>query len=264
MTVPGSAHRSVKQRIADGLRAGILDGSLPAGGRLPTEAELMERHQVARNTVRDALGLLVHEGLIEARRPLGYFVRDRHRMDYRPQSDLRPRPDDLVQDVFLTTDFGIAGREPSQTIEVSIVAPPPVVAERLRLDAGALVVVRRRVRFLDGEPFYGNDSYFPMDVAEQTAIMSPADIARGANQELARHGRVQVRAVDEFFVRMPTPGEVRRLELSPGTPVAVHVITGFDADNRPLRCVLSVLPGDRHVIVYDRPGLSENDGGPSG
>lgn len=254
-----SVNRSVKQRIADDLRVRILDGSLPAGGRLPTEAELIEVHQVARNTVRDALALLVHEGLIEARRPLGYFVRDRHRMDYRPQSDLRPRPDDLTQDVFLTTDFGIAGREPSQTIEVSIVHPPRLVAERLELEPDALAVVRRRVRFLDGEPFYSNDSYFPMHVAEGTAVMSPADIPRGANQELARLGYVQVRAVDEIFVRMPTPEETRRLDLSPGTAVAVHVITGIGGDNRPLRCAVSVLPGDRHVIVYERPGLAVDD-----
>ena len=183
MAVPRSVSRSVKQRIADDVRARILDGSLPPGGRLPTEAELIEQHQVARNTVRDALALLVHEGLIEARRPLGYFVRDRHRMDYRPQSDLKPRPDDLTQDVFLTTDFGIAGREPSQTIEVSIVQPPRLVPSGSGWTPDGLAVVRRRVRYLDGEPFYSNDSYFPMAVAEGTAVMSPADIARGANQE---------------------------------------------------------------------------------
>lgn len=105
--------------------------------------ELIEQHQVARNTVRDALALLVHEGLIEARRSLGYFVRDRHRMDYRPQSDLRPCPDDLTEDVFLTTDFGIAGREPSQTIEVSIVQPPQLVAERLVQDRTANCMITR-------------------------------------------------------------------------------------------------------------------------
>jgi GntR family transcriptional regulator len=110
VAVPRSVSRSVKQQIAGDVRARILDGSLPPGGRFPTEAELFQHHQVARNTVRDALALLVHEGLIEARRSLGYFVRDRHWMDYRPQSDLRPRPDDLTQHVFLTTDFGIAGR----------------------------------------------------------------------------------------------------------------------------------------------------------
>jgi GntR family transcriptional regulator len=244
--------RSVKQQIADELRARILDGELPPGGKLPTEAELLDEHQVARNTVRDALALLVYEGLIESRRPHGYFVRDRKRMDYRPQSDLRPHPADSPQDVFLTEQ---ADRGPSQTIDVSIVEPPAEVANRLKLAPGELAVVRRRVRFLDGEPFYSNDSYYPLPIAQGTPLMAPHDIAQGANQALAEHGHAQVRAVDEILVRMPTPDEAARLDLAAGTPVASHIITGYGPDDRPLRVVLNVLPGDRHVIVYDRPGL---------
>jgi hypothetical protein len=66
-------------------------------------------------------------------------------------------------------------------------------------------VVRRRVRYLDGEPFYSNDSYFRLAVAQDTAILAPHDIARGANRVVAEAGHTQVRAVDEIFVRMPTP-----------------------------------------------------------
>jgi DNA-binding GntR family transcriptional regulator len=252
--VSRSASRSVKQQIADELRAAVLDGSLAPGDRLPTEAELIERHEVARNTARDALAMLVNEGLIVARRPHGYFVRDRQRMDYRPQSDLRVHPTDAQHDVFLT-ELGQAGREPSQSIDVAIVEPPAEVAKRLKLSTGDLAVVRRRVRYLGGEPFYSNDSYYPLDVAQDTPLMVPLDIARGANRVMAEHGHVQVRAVDEIFVRMPTPDEVKRLDLAPGTPVATHVITGYGNNDEPLRCVLNVLPGDRHVIIYERPGF---------
>jgi hypothetical protein len=42
--------------------------TLPARNRLSTEAEVIEAHQVARNTVRDALALLVHEGDTSAHR----------------------------------------------------------------------------------------------------------------------------------------------------------------------------------------------------
>jgi DNA-binding GntR family transcriptional regulator len=253
VAVSRSASRSVKEQIATELRTAVLDGSLAPGDRLPTEADLIEKHGVARNTARDALAMLVNEGLIVARRPHGYFVRDRQRMDYRPQSDLSQHPTDSPQDVFLT-EQGDAGREPSQSIDVSIVEPPAEVAKRLQLEAGALAVVRRRVRFLNGEPFYSNDSYYPLPVAQDTPIMSPHDISRGANRVMAENGHVQVRATDEIYVRMPTPDEVKRLDLAPGTPVAVHVITGYGPADEPLRCVLNVLPGDRHVIIYDRPG----------
>jgi DNA-binding GntR family transcriptional regulator len=51
---------------------------------------------------------------------------------------------------------------------------------------------------------------------------------------------------------MPTPEDARRLDLGPGTPVACHVCTGLTTDGTAVRVVLNVLPGDRHVIVYDR------------
>lgn len=61
-----------------------------------------------------------------------------------------------------------------------------------------------------------------------------------------------MRAVDELYIRMPTPDEAARLALGPGTPVAYHVATGFTQAGRPVRVAVTVLPGDRHVITYER------------
>jgi DNA-binding GntR family transcriptional regulator len=123
-------------------------------------------------------------------------------------------------------------------------------------------VVRRRLRYLDGDLIYSNDSYYPLAIVQDTPIMSPHDLSPGANQTLADHGHVQVRAVDEIFVRMPTPAEARRLDLTAGTPVAEHIITGYDPDDRPIRCVLNILPGNRHVIIYEREGFQAPQGNP--
>lgn len=249
----------VWQQIADELRASITDGTRRPGSQMPTEAELKERYQVARNTVRQALTALVNEGLIVPARPRGYFVRDRKPMHYRPQREFLPRPKSPEMDIFIA-EHAADGREASQTIEVSIVDPMPDVKSRLRLADGELAVVRRRVRYLDGEPFNTNDSYFPLRLVQDTEIMRPEDIARGANQVLAEHGYLQVRALDEFYVRMPTPEESQRLDLGPGTPVAYHICTGYTADGTPVRVVLNVLPGDRHVITYERSRPEEHRG----
>ncbi|MGH8951611.1 MAG: hypothetical protein ACRDX9_09315 [Acidimicrobiia bacterium] len=61
-----------------------------------------------------------------------------------------------------------------------------------------------------------------------------------------------MRALDEVYVRMPTPDEVHRLKLGPGTPAAMHVITGITAQSKPVRVVVNVLPGDRHVLAWER------------
>jgi DNA-binding GntR family transcriptional regulator len=144
------------------------------------------------------------------------------------------------------------GRVPSMQIEVALVQATPDLAERLRVEAGATIVIRRRVRFINGEPVNINDSHFPLDLVKDSEIMSPAYIPRGTDRVLADLGHEQERAVDEIFVRMPTPDEIRRLGLGPGTPVAVHYDTGYTADDRPVACTVNVLPGDRHRIVFER------------
>lgn len=239
------------RQIADELRGRINRGELVPGAGLPSEAELGQEYRASRTTIRAALGTLVNEGMIASESGRGYFVRQRRHLVYRPQEDFQPRPASPEMDAFMDARKA-EGRTPSQTIDVAIVTPPALVAERLDLSEGTPAVVRRRVRFLDGEPYYINDSYFPLDLVTGSEIMSPADIVRGASRVLGELGYYQVRALDEVYVRMPDPDEVHRLALGPGTPVAIHVITGFTEAGQPVRVVINVLPGDRHAIVWER------------
>jgi GntR family transcriptional repressor for pyruvate dehydrogenase complex len=60
--------RPAYQQVADQLRDRILDGSVAAGDRLPTEVELSEIFGVSRSTVREALRVLASRGLIRTTR----------------------------------------------------------------------------------------------------------------------------------------------------------------------------------------------------
>ncbi|MGL5810246.1 MAG: GntR family transcriptional regulator [Nocardioides sp.] len=250
------------QQIADELRARIADGTRAPGAKLSTETELAAQFSVSRPTARQALTALANEGLLTSQAPRGWFVRERrpvqYQVHYRPQAEGHSAGPSPEMDAFMT-EYSAEGREPRQDIEVAIVAPPAPIAQRLRLEPGEAAVVRRRMRYLDGEPFNLNDSYFPRDLVAGSEIMDPAVIARGANRVLAELGFAQERVLDEFHVRMPTPPELTRLALGPGTPVAAHVATGVTADGTPVRVVHNVLAGDRHVIVYERPMLLVDD-----
>lgn len=76
MTTPGGGREPKYRRIADGLRREIEGGRYGPGDRLPGENELMAEHGVARMTVRQALGVLQAEGIVEARKGAGVFVRE--------------------------------------------------------------------------------------------------------------------------------------------------------------------------------------------
>lgn len=245
-------------QLTDALRQRIADGAYP-DGKMPSEAQLTMRYNVSRTTVRAALLALQNEGLLRAESGVGYFVRTLEHFSYRPQDDFRRNS------VFADADsFTIAakGRNPSQRIEVTIVAAPVDVQRRLGVPEGEFVVRRSRLRLLDEEPFQINDSYYPRDVAEGTDVMRAVDLTQGANQVLADHGHGQVRALDEIWVRMPTRAEVDRLRILPGTPVAEHIVTGFTAEDRAVRMARVVLPGDRNVITFERTHPDHDPGRP--
>ena len=52
------------RRLAAQLRAAIESGELAPGDKLPSERKLVETHDVARNTAREAVRLLADEGLV--------------------------------------------------------------------------------------------------------------------------------------------------------------------------------------------------------
>ena len=76
------------QALASELRARIQTGDLAAGSLLPTEQMLCETYQVSRQTVRQALGVLVREHLIEKRQGSGSRVVDRAQMPAAEQRNI--------------------------------------------------------------------------------------------------------------------------------------------------------------------------------
>ena len=52
---------------------------------------------------------------------------------------------------------------------------------------------------------------------------------------------------------MPTPGEITRLGIPAGTPVAEHIRTGYTAEGKPVRVMISVVPGDTLILQYTIP-----------
>ncbi|MFC1410998.1 FadR/GntR family transcriptional regulator [Streptacidiphilus sp. N1-12] len=57
------------------LRAQLSSGAWQVGDRIPTEHELAEQLRVGRNTVREAVRVLVHSGMLQSRQGEGTFVR---------------------------------------------------------------------------------------------------------------------------------------------------------------------------------------------
>ena len=70
---------------------------------------------------------------------------------------------------------------------------------------------------------------------------------------LAEAGYEQVYDIDEIIMRMPRPYETARLGIAAGTPVAEHIRTGYTATDKPVRVMMSVIPGDALILQYTIP-----------
>jgi len=67
------------ETVMHGLETAMLDGSLPANARLPSERLLAQQYDVSRNTVREAIQRLSARGLVRSRPGAGAFVTEQLR-----------------------------------------------------------------------------------------------------------------------------------------------------------------------------------------
>lgn len=57
--------RAIYQKVADDLRSQIAAGTLRVDAPIPSTAELMKRYDISNTAVRNAVGVLRREGLVE-------------------------------------------------------------------------------------------------------------------------------------------------------------------------------------------------------
>jgi GntR family transcriptional regulator len=141
------------RRAADVLRQQIHAGAYPDG--LPAENELAAEFLASRNTIREALGILKHEGLIDRGPKVGTHVAQR-KYDHRLDALLG-----------LKETFKNLGEVRNEVRAAMPVAAPPAVASRLRLKPGEQAVFIERLRYLGDLPLSLDLTYLTPDIGNQ-------------------------------------------------------------------------------------------------
>ena len=247
------------QRIAAALRSDIRSGAYPPAGCLPAETALMDRFKVSLPTLRQAIGLLRAEGLIESRHGIGTFVREDRRLTRRSRHRYgAARGRDGLLNIHFRHDIAFAGRGPL----------PQRIAEAMGATTGDEVVIRRRYlydRDTDRLEEIGA-SYLPLNIAAGTFLEQPAVVPKAlfrCVEDITR--RRYTTAVDHWVARLATNDETTAFDLPSGAPV-LHVIhTARDTDGDILEVSESIWPADHVVFLdeYDIPAGPEPDPTPS-
>lgn len=243
-----SARAPKYQRIADQLRAAIRAGEYPPDSRMPAETDLVERFRVSLPTVRQALGVLRTEGLIESRHGIGTFVRDQRRLQRRSRHRYgRARDDRQLLTSHLAHTITSAGRE----------ATPAHVADAFGEDHPETVVRRRLLRDrTTGRPEEIGASYLPVAFSAGTYLEEPTVVPKAlflCVEELT--GQRYAHADDRWLVRMPSVAEAESLDLPAGAAVVHLVHVARAEDGTVLEVSESIWPADRIIILddYDIP-----------
>jgi GntR family transcriptional regulator len=141
------------RQVADVLRHQIHAGAYDDG--LPAEQDLAAEFFVSRNTIREALGVLKAEGLIDRGPKVGTHVA------------VRKYDHGLDALVGLKETFKDYGEVRNEVRAVQHLAAPPAVARRLRLSPGDRVVFVERLRYLGDLPLSLDLTYLVPDIGAE-------------------------------------------------------------------------------------------------
>lgn len=223
--------------LAAGLRARITQGEWVPGTALPAEAALAKEHGVALGTLRQALALLVSEGLLERQHGRGTFVRaglggaSMLRFFRFRQSDERSA---TPTSTILNRHIELAASE---------------VTDTFGLPAGASVLQLQRLRSIGGQPCLLEQLTLPLPLFDALTQSDTADWDDLLYPMYQRVCNVSIyRAEDSVSFGLLNAEQAALLQLDAGHPCAQVQRRAFDMHGH---CVeLRTTLGDAFAFQY--------------
>lgn len=223
-------------QLADVLRNRITSGEFNVGQQLPSERDLMSTFTISRNTVRDAIDVLVQEGLVERSHGKGMFVSS-------PQLKLG-----LSRMTSFTEDMRERNLRPSsQLIKAEVIYPPEAIAHELQLLEGEKVLYLERLRLADDLPMAINLSYFPF--SQYPALLDEESYNGSMYQILEEKYQVHIAHAEQTVkAAVATQQQADWLKIAKGDPILVIAGTAYSSDDVPVEYMHQVYRGDRYVF----------------
>ncbi|MYL40583.1 UTRA domain-containing protein [Virgibacillus massiliensis] len=134
----------------------ILENQVEQGiftSQLPSERQFMERYNISRSTVREAINLLVREGVLEKRHGKGTFV------------SFKPIHDWLGNLSSTTETIRNMGKKPgAKLITHYITTPPSYIQDRTGFTKAYFI---KRIRYADDIPLGVERHYYPVSIGKE-------------------------------------------------------------------------------------------------
>jgi GntR family transcriptional regulator len=248
------------REVAADLERRIDSGELAEESKLPPDSELTSHYGVSRNTVREAVRFLVTRGLVQKRPGEGTVVRKKN-----PFRTVVSKETGFggFEGAAYASEAISQNRTPQVTTpKVELQVATGQIAAELELKEGKTVVIRHQQRFIDGELWSIQTSYYPKEFVDRGAddLLAVKDIEGGTRQYL--RDKIQVREIgsyDTMRVRAPDPDEAASFKLPDDGSIAVFETRqrGVDAAKTPVRVTITVYPADRNEFRMETGDLAD-------
>ncbi|MCR4401502.1 MAG: GntR family transcriptional regulator [Firmicutes bacterium] len=234
-------------QLAEEIRSRIESNEYVIGEAIPPEPELEQLFRVSRVTVRNAIDLLVSQGLLVKRPGKGTFVR----------AAKVTQPLNVISswtETMLARGVKVETRE----LRVEEKLPPARVAEVLCLQPDEPVVEVFRLRMANGEPMTLMTNYLVTSIGRPLMKIGVTDesLYRVLEEKLG----VVLASAEEIVQALAADGEqAKRLGVKRGFPLIQVARVTYDSEGTPIEYVTVVSRADRYqysVHLAGRPKRS--------
>lgn len=225
-TVP--FYKQLKNKIMEDIEG----GKLKHGDKLPSERELAEQYRISRMTARHTLSILEREGVVERRVGAGTFItNNKITMDF-------------VTFNSFTKNMLNKGLIPStQILSVGKNEANAKLAQKLQIPLGELMIVIKRLRFVNETPIAIEESFIP------EKLCPGLDRMIEENQSLyelleKEFGIVLVKAKEYMQVTFSDESESKLLKIRSESPCIFQESVAFDRNNTEIEFSTSLTRSD--------------------
>ena len=224
-------------RIHDAIKKEIDEGIWKIGERLPSERDLADDYNVSRMTLRQAITLLVEEGILERRVGSGTYVSSR-----RVQDKMRG-----------TTSFTEIVRSQGKTPSSKLISYQKKLAseaemKHLDLAPTDYVIRMERVRFADDIPLVFEVASIPEKFIRH---FNRDDITKHFFQTLTDNGYEIGKSQQTIYAKNATDRVAKYLNIAKGQAVLALTQVSYFTDSKPFEYVHSQYVGERFEFYLE-------------
>jgi len=228
-------------QIGTWLREAIQLGRYKVGEKLPSEIELSRICRVNRNTLRQAIGELTAEGLLQKVKGVGTFVSSAESLPVRHKLNR-------------ISSFGLelqksGVREKTRLLEKGYETPTKAVAKNLAVSPDSRIIAVRRIRSGDALSLIYEETYLPADLFPGILEMD----LTGSLYEIFTREYGVVLARSEQTIRAVNLNKkiAGHLGMKPNSASLYAESVTYNDRNMPVEVLYSYFRGDKYVFEVE-------------